>query len=535
VYVYYTVAQAPKHNRVSRFTANGDVAIANSEYILLELDPLSTATNHNGGALHFGADGKLYIAVGDNALGANAQNLSSLKGKMLRINKDGTVPLDNPFSGSQTARHEIWACGLRNPFTFAFRPGTNFLLINDVGQATWEEINLGQAGANYGWPGSEGPTSNPAFTSPIYYYGHNLGCSIVGAAFYNPTTATFPAFYLSKYFFADYCSGFIKVLDATTRVVSNFATGTSSPVDIQVANNGDLYYLARGTSSVMRVRYSASNLAPVITVHPASQLISVNYPVTFSVIASGPTPYSYQWQRNGVNIVGATVASYRIAQTTLTDNGARFRVRVSNSYGSVLSNEAVLSVTANKPPTAQFVYPIAGTTYFGGMTINYSGLGSDPETGALPASAFTWRVDFHHNNHIHPFMPPTTGSKSGSFTTSANNEVSANVSYYLILTVKDSVGFTKTIQRVILPQKIKMTFNTQPLGLKVSIDDTAARLAPFTLDGVVGILRQIAAPSPQTLNGKTYVFTNWSDGGARSHEISTPSVNTTYTARFTVH
>ena len=97
VYVYYTATTPAIHNRISRFTANGDVAVAGSETVILELDNLSSATNHNGGALAFGPDGKLYAAVGENANGANAQTLANLLGKMLRINTDGTIPTDNPF------------------------------------------------------------------------------------------------------------------------------------------------------------------------------------------------------------------------------------------------------------------------------------------------------------------------------------------------------------------------------------------------------------------------------------------------------
>src|SRR5215211_7200772 len=135
IYIYYTVSTSPRHNRVSRFTGNGDVAVAGSETIILELDNLSGATNHNGGAIHFGPDGKLYIAVGENATPSNAQTLSNMLGKILRINKDGTIPGDNPFFNvASGANRSIWTLGLRNPFTFAFQPGTGRLFINDVGQ-----------------------------------------------------------------------------------------------------------------------------------------------------------------------------------------------------------------------------------------------------------------------------------------------------------------------------------------------------------------------------------------------------------------
>ena len=219
VYVYYTTSTSPVHNRLSRFTAsasNPDVVAAGSEVQLLNLPSLSSATNHNGGAIHFGTDGKLYIAVGDNANGANSQSLSTTLGKVLRVNADGSIPSDNPFLGQTTGINQsIWAMGLRNPFTFAVDRTNGRIHINDVGQDSWEEVNLGAAGANYGWPQIEGP--NPAGvagrTYPIHNY-QNAGsnCAIVGAAFYRPVTATFPAEYAGRYFFGDYCGGFIRTL-----------------------------------------------------------------------------------------------------------------------------------------------------------------------------------------------------------------------------------------------------------------------------------------------------------------------------------
>src|SRR5688572_21068534 len=147
VYVYYTSPTPVIHNRVSRFTADGDVAVPGSELVLLDLNPLSGATNHNGGALHFGIDGKLYIAVGENANPFNAQSLNNLLGKVLRINADGSIPEDNPFYNvAAGANRAIWALGLRNPFTFAVQPGTGRLFINDVGSGgggVREEINEG--------------------------------------------------------------------------------------------------------------------------------------------------------------------------------------------------------------------------------------------------------------------------------------------------------------------------------------------------------------------------------------------------------
>src|SRR5215470_2726619 len=131
VYVYYTATIPAIHNRVSRFTANGDTALAGSETIILELNDLSSATNHNGGAIHFGPDGKLYIGVGENANPSRAQDRNDPFGKILRLNADGSIPSDNPFCATNELRCAVWALGLRNPFTFAFQPGTGRMHIND--------------------------------------------------------------------------------------------------------------------------------------------------------------------------------------------------------------------------------------------------------------------------------------------------------------------------------------------------------------------------------------------------------------------
>ena len=268
VYLYYTqraTGTTPAHNRVIRVTARGDRAVAGSKKLILRLDNLSSATNHNGGAIHFGEDGKLYVAVGDNANGENAQSLRNLKGKILRINKDGTIPRDNPFYKRATGRNRaIWALGLRNPFSFAIQPHKGKVFINDVGEQTWEEINQGAAGANYGWPRYEGPESNPSYRSPVFAYRqgstNTTGCAITGGAFYNPTTRQFPRGYLGDYFFADFCSGWIRRLDAATGDVTGFATGLSSTVDLKVSKGGSLYYLSRGDGAglVGKIRYTGT-------------------------------------------------------------------------------------------------------------------------------------------------------------------------------------------------------------------------------------------------------------------------------------
>jgi glucose/arabinose dehydrogenase len=260
VYVYYTTDAPTVHNRISRFTAAGDQALAGSELILLDLNDLGPS-NHNGGALHFGPDGKLYAGVGENGVPGNAQLLTNLLGKLLRLNPDGSVPSDNPLLAQTTGKNQlIWAYGLRNPYTFAFEPGTGLLFINDVGQNLWEEIDKGQAGANYGWPTTEGATADPAFVSPLYTYPHNggtvNGCAIVGGAFYDPATLSYPATFLHKYLFMDFCGGWVRTLDPATGSVSDWLTGFSSPVDVRVADDGSVLVLSQGGGGTLqRVTY----------------------------------------------------------------------------------------------------------------------------------------------------------------------------------------------------------------------------------------------------------------------------------------
>ena len=253
------------HNRISRFTAAGDVAAPGSETTLVGLPNLSTATNHNGGGMHFGSDGKLYVGVGENANPPQAQDLSVPFGKLLRFNEDGSIPSDNPFFATQSGiARAIWAYGLRNPFTFAFQPGTGRLHVNDVGQSTWEEIDVGAAAANYGWPNSEGPDNVGAgITGPLFAYKHSAanppgsgpggfitGFAIAGGAFY-PATGAFPDGYRDQYYFADFVSQFVARYDLANDAAYAFASLSGAPVDLLVGNDGALYVLTR--SNVTRI------------------------------------------------------------------------------------------------------------------------------------------------------------------------------------------------------------------------------------------------------------------------------------------
>jgi len=496
--------------------------------------------------------GKLFISVGENTVAANAQSLTTLKGKILRINLDGSIPTDNPFYTTATGvNRAIWALGFRNPFRMAAQPGTGKLFINDVGNSSWEEINEGVAGKNYGWPGIEGVRTNqtqPAnYQDPFYAYDHGQGCSITAGTFYNPTTAKFPASYIGKYFFGDYCNGWLKTIDPATKAVTPFATGINRPLDVAVSRDGTLYFIARGgisggsdeanTSStngvLWRVDYTGNGV-PVIAVQPTGKTVSVGQSVTFSVTASGNPAPAYQWQRNGVPIAEATSPTYTLSNPALLDNGAKFKVIVSNSAGSVISSEVALTVITNQLPIATIVTPASGTRYAGGDVISFSSTGTDQEDGNLPASAFTWKVNLYHFDtpvHEHPVLEPMSGIKSGSFTIPTQMETSANVLFRIYLTVTDSKGATSTVSRDVVPITSTITLATNPAGLTLKLDGSAVPTS-YSFAGVSRIIRALEAVAPQTVGGIKYTFVSWSNGGGRVQSLSTPGANTTLTANF---
>jgi glucose/arabinose dehydrogenase len=546
IYVYYTANSPSPHNRLSRLTVNGNnQMLPNSEVALLDLPDLGSAIWHMGGALQFGPDGKLYISVGDHQDSAQSQSLTSLLGKILRLNSDGTIPTDNPFYNQATGiNRAIWAYGLRNPFTTAFQPGTGRFFINDVGESNWEEIDDGIAGSNYGWPTTEGTfnqSTYPAFTEPFFTYSHSEGCAITGGAFYSPASNQFGAAYMGKYFYADYCSGWIHVLDPATKSVSEFATNLPFPINLRISTTGALYYVARGVptgggdpngqGSVWKIE-NPTNQAPAISVQPQSQIIANGTPVTFSVSASGTQPLQYQWQRNSSNISGATASSYTISNVSPSDSGAQFRVIVSNNIGTATSNQASLTVPPGGPPVPVINTPLAGTYYNAGDTISFSGTASDPDQGPLPASALTWQVDFQHDTHAHPFIPATSGITGSSFVIPTDGEKSDNVWYRIYLTATDATGLRTTTQREIFPHKAVMTLATNSVGLNVKLDGQP-KGTPASMLGVVGIVRTLEA-YVQSLGAVTYDFDSWSDGGAALHSLSFPPNDTTYTAQYQV-
>jgi glucose/arabinose dehydrogenase len=257
LYVNYTTTPPapapppPLRTVISRFQVIGGVASPASETILLQYD--QPFTNHNGGMLAVGPDARLYVASGDGGSGNdpdnNAQNLGNLLGKILRLRTTpgAIVPPDNPFVGQAGARGEIWAYGLRNPWRFSFDRATGRMWIGDVGQSALEEIDVGAAGANFGWRVYEGSMSNvnptnipaSAFVAPVFEYGRSQGQSITGGYVYRGSAI--PSL-VGRYVYADFGSGRIWVLTLNgTMAVDNQQVATmNNPSSFGETATGEL-------------------------------------------------------------------------------------------------------------------------------------------------------------------------------------------------------------------------------------------------------------------------------------------------------
>jgi len=556
-YVYLLYTHTPmagydyRHNVVSRWRIDGDTIDPSSEQILIHLDPLVNATggfatSHYGGDMEFGDDGKLYVTTGDLYQGSNGQRLDNRLGKVLRYNADGSIPTNNPFYGTTSgANRAIYSYGLRNPYKIAIDTKNGRMILGDVGSSKFEELNVlepGAAGQNFGWSLTEGYTTDSRFVSPKLAYPHQsataplVGCAVIGGDIYRPRTKTIPGI-AGDFIFADHCQGWLRTIDPVTGQVGPvLVTGLNLPVDMAVARNGSIYiiqrHLAEGVpGAVFRLDYASTSSAPVINTPPRGTSAGVGGSATFSVFASGAAPLNYQWYRNGTTISGATSSSYTVGSVALSDDGASFTVRVSNSAGSVTSSPAVLRVASDQAPVPVITSPAVGATFAAGDTLRLAGSATDAEDGTLPASAFSWEVDLYHNTHAHDIVGPVTGVKQLDVELSRTDETDPDIFYRVRLTVTDSAGISSTTTRDVVPRLATMSLATLPSGLPLDLD-SAPTSTPATITAVVGTRRTLAA-STTTRSGVSWVFDSWLDGvttAGRTFNVS-PTAQT-YTALF---
>ncbi|HND47625.1 MAG TPA: PQQ-dependent sugar dehydrogenase [Anaerolineales bacterium] len=260
-YFYVNYTGEGGNPRISRFTANGDVADPNSEQVLMVID--QPFPNHNGGAVAFGPDGYLYLGLGDGGAAGdpfkNGQNTETLLGKLLRIDVNNgdpySIPVDNPFG------NEVWAYGLRNPWRISFDRATGDLWIGDVGQNQYEEIDYLPAGspggANFGWSVMEGlhgydGEAQPGLLLPVVEYSHDIGCSVTGGYVYRGSMPEWNGVYL----YGDYCSGSVsglilvdgqwqsRVLFEAVATITSFGQDEAGELYF-TSDNGSIYILAK--------------------------------------------------------------------------------------------------------------------------------------------------------------------------------------------------------------------------------------------------------------------------------------------------
>jgi glucose/arabinose dehydrogenase len=275
----FWVSNYPHRCIVARYQVSADpnVADASSETLLLDVPKVTQF--HNGGQIAFGSDGYLYVGLGEDQVGAHAQDLTDLRGSILRIDVDATggpgapygIPPDNPYAGNGLGyREEIFAYGFRNPWRFSLDALSGELWVADVGEDTWEEIDLVTRGRNYGWPYVEGPACldpgqcaalGPALTAPLYSYDHSEGVAVIGGRrYWGPRLPELAGLYV----FADYTGGTVWGLrfdgagpperfDLVTGAPALLTFGEGPTHELYVASvDGSLYRLSRTVTAVRR-------------------------------------------------------------------------------------------------------------------------------------------------------------------------------------------------------------------------------------------------------------------------------------------
>jgi glucose/arabinose dehydrogenase/PKD repeat protein len=542
IYLFYTAA-TPQRDRVSRFTMVGNTASLASELVVWQGVADSTSTDHHGGGLAFGPDGKLYISTGDNGAPSSAPSLNGDHGKILRVNPDGTIPADNPFNDGAGANIDaIWARGLRNPFRFSFDSIGGRLYIGDVGEHLVEEVNIGVAGANYGWPTCEGSCGTPALTNPLFSYSHGgRDASVTGGFVYRGTQ--FPAAYRGAYFYGDFAQNWIRylTLDGSGNVTGGgnllpadgSADGPYDPVMLKPGPDGSLYYVDFGwestvnPASIRRIRYVQGNQPPIAVAAATPRTGTAPLSVAFSSAGSmdpESQALTYSW------VFGDGASSTQANPTHVYAQTGVFNAQLTVSDGTTAAVSEILVISVGTLPTATITSPVNGSTFRAGDVISFAGVGTDLEDGALPPSALSWTILFHHDTHVHPGQGPTPGA-AGSFTIpSSGHDFAGNTSYEILLTATDSHGLQKTASVFVFPAKVSVTFATNPPGLAITLDGIS-RVAPYVHDTLIGFRHTVNAPN-QTSGSLSYSFMSWSDGGAQTHEIVAPSSAQTFTAAF---
>ena len=550
IYAYYTKGSANR-DRLSRFTMSGNSIDPSTESVIWQ-NSTSSQSQHHGGAIAFGNDGKIYLSTGERDIPSDAQLLTNPNGKILRLNFDGTVPTDNPFyDGDGPNDDAIWAYGLRNPFRMTIDPVTGNMYISDVGgdQGTsHEELNLGIAGANYGWPDCDGPCNMPGVVNPIYSYAHGSSlrdACIAGGFIYRGSE--FPPEYQGNYFFVDYAQNWIRRLtftDSSLTEVNRMLfvdppdgalddASVGDPVDIKQGPDGWIYYIDFDYShrpdhgkdpspaAIRRIRF-ASNQPPVVVISANPTIGAAPLAVHFSSDGTSDPeadPLTYAWDFGDAQ----SSTSACPIHTYQTPGPYTARLMVSDGANATLSHD--INIVAGVPPEVSIVTPADLSTFRGGDVISFVGDGSDAEGGPLSDSAFEWTVEFLHDSHVHP-GGRINGTRSFDLPipVASGHDFTGDTSYRVSLTVRDSDGLQNSSSVTIYPEKVNLSFDSVPTGRTIKID-ALSYTTPFIKDSLVNYQHTVEA-----VETSDHTFFSWSDGGAQTHTLVVPAAAASYTA-----
>jgi glucose/arabinose dehydrogenase len=539
-YIYVSYVSPAAFSRLSRFTVANGVADLSGERVLIEGTQQQTQFGP-GEAVHVGPDGKLWWSVGSNPYPwGNGQALTNIYGKIIRVNLDGTVPSDDPFTAVPGAAPGIYAWGLRNPWRTTFLPDGR-MMVGNTGGNMWEALDTIEPGGNYGWPFYEGDCGSCGYANPAYAYGHAPADGAISAiAAY--TGSTFPSAYDHVVFFGDYNRRDIEAVkfDPTYRTeISDtvFASNEGTIADLTQGPDGNLYSVGVFEGTVWRIAPTgpfAPTAAASATPGGGHAPLAVQLSSTGSSGARGEA-LTYSWDFGD----GSAASPAANPTHTYTSDGT-YAATLTVSDGTTSAQATASVVVGREPAAASIRAPAMNATYNAGDTLSFSGAATDPVEGALPASDYTWQVDFYRDGvprptylreAPHPFLGPLHGVASGGFTIPDDISQVPGSFYRVTLTVVNSAAIASVVTRDIRPNLTTWAVSSNPAGAGLFVDG-AWQPALDTVPDVVGVRHVLMGGPEQAIGGQSDRFNGWSDGSGLVDRFTSGSAGAVYTANY---